>query len=111
MRLMSFALTIDQMHARTKCVTRRNGWKHAQPGDVVLAVEKARGVAVKDRRTLYPIRFTHVSEEALYEIGQGDVDAEGFAGMTTEEFIAMYCKANKCDRSQTVTVISFMEEK
>lgn len=38
-RLMSFAKTVPQFRDGTKDVTRRDGWKHLRPGDVVEAVE------------------------------------------------------------------------
>lgn len=43
-RNMSFTLTIEQMRARTKTVTRRKGWAFLKPGDLVWAVVKGMGL-------------------------------------------------------------------
>ena len=44
MRLMSFSETTDQIRARTKTVTRRDGWDNLRPGERLWAVEKAMGL-------------------------------------------------------------------
>ena len=43
-RNMSFAMTTEQIRARTKTVTRRFGWWFLKAGDQVWAVEKAMGL-------------------------------------------------------------------
>jgi hypothetical protein len=43
MRSMSFALTTDQVRARTKTVTRRLGWTFLKAGDRIRAVVRCHG--------------------------------------------------------------------
>lgn len=54
-----------------------------------------------------PIRVLSISIQRLYQITQADVIREGFHDMNPEEFIAMYCAANKCDRYKQVARIEF----
>jgi len=42
-RLMSFALTEQQMRDQSKTVTRRRGWGFLKPGDTLYAVNKVMG--------------------------------------------------------------------
>lgn len=44
MRIMSFALTEQQLMDGTKTVTRRVGWANLKPGDRLTAVRKAMGL-------------------------------------------------------------------
>src|SRR5690349_11813554 len=102
MKLMSFALTTAAFRARTKRVTRRNGWLTAALGQRVMAVEKARGVPVAERVELGPIVFAKVRREPLRRMldkpayGRREVVLEGFPDLTPAEFVQMYCKANAC---------------
>jgi hypothetical protein len=95
MRIMSFAETIPQMRARTKTVTRRLGWENLKPGDRVLAVEKARGVKVKDRKAIHVIRCVANGREHLYNCdAPGEMEKEGFPSMDPMDFIRMFCRIN-----------------
>ena len=59
---MSFAMTTPQFRARTKTVTRRFGWWFLKPGDVVMGVERSRGL---DRG------------EPVHRPGQSELDVRG----------------------------------
>lgn len=107
MRLMSFAATTEQFRDGSKSVTRRCGWTHARAGQRVLAVEKARAVRVEDRVELGIVEFVDVRREPLEAITAEDVVAEGFPGMTPEEFVTMFCRLNRCERNVSVTRIVF----
>jgi len=43
-RYMSFTLTNKQLLDRTKTVTRRRGWYHLKPGDLLIAVKQIMGL-------------------------------------------------------------------
>src|SRR6185503_17624415 len=82
---MSFLLTTPQMLAREKRVTRRIGWRFLAPGDLVQAVERARGVPRDRLRRLAVLRVADVRVEPLRrlldqpEYGEVEVALEGFA--------------------------------
>lgn len=109
MRLMSFALTTEQVRNRTKTVTRRVGWASAKAGDVVQPVVKGQGIPKggKVERIGGPIRFVNVSREPLDAIAIDDVGREGFHGMSAREFVCMFMLANGCLPDDTVTRIEF----
>lgn len=111
MRNMSFFLTTDQMRRRQKTVTRRLGWKNAKVGEVVQPVVKGQGLnkGEKVERIGGPIRFVAVDREPLGLIlgRQGDVEREGFAGMSGVHFVNMFCDHNCCEPDDEVTRIEF----
>jgi hypothetical protein len=111
MRLMSFALTTNQVRRRQKTVTRRLGWKNAKPGDVVQPVVKGQGLKKGEtvERIGGPIRFVRVDREPLGLIlgRTGDVAREGFPSMSGIEFVNMFCDHNGCEPDDTVTRIEF----
>lgn len=79
MRLMSFAHTTPQVLARTKTVTRRDGWKNLKPGTVLRAVDKCMGFRKGEHpRELAIIRVVSVRREPLSAITDDDVVREGF---------------------------------
>jgi hypothetical protein len=109
MRRMSFALTKAQILDQSKTVTRRNGWNKLMPGDLIQPIEKGMGLQKGEKQVLLgaPIKITAVSSQQLHQITKEDLIKEGFPNMTREEFIAMYCKANKCTRTHRVNRIEF----
>lgn len=110
MRLMSFALTTEQIRARTKTVTRRRGWLFAKPGDVVQPVVKAQGLKKGEHveKIGGPIRFVAVDRVVLGDISPQDVYREGFPDHTPREFVALFKKANGGGlKDQVVTRIQF----
>lgn len=112
MRNMSFALTTEQVRARTKTVTRRVGWKFAKVGDIVQPVVKAQGLKKGERveKVGCPIRFVAVDRVVLHVISPVDVHREGFPQMTQREFVEMFKKHNGGLRDQVVTRIEFEYE-
>lgn len=104
MSFMSFNATKRQFRERTKNVTRRCHKRPYKKGDVVVGVEKYRGVKVKDRVELGSIRIEDVRQEPLDAITKAEVVREGFPDMTVKEFIRMFCKVNsKCTSKKIIT--------
>ncbi|MEM6988887.1 MAG: DNA N-6-adenine-methyltransferase [Myxococcota bacterium] len=90
---MSFSKTIPQFKARTKTVTRRDGWLNLKPGDVVTAIEKGMGLKKGERQVvLGDIEVVTTWRERLGDITPEDVAREGFPGETPEFFIRKYGK-------------------
>jgi hypothetical protein len=106
---MSFSLTKNQMYARRKTVTRRLGWFFLRPGDVVMAVEKARGLKRGEQiKKIYPIEIVSVRTEPLMDITKEDLILEGFPEMTISEFVKMFCASHKgCKPETAVNRIEF----
>ena len=103
-RRMSFAMTPRQFVARTKTVTRRDGWRFAKPGDVYTGVEKCQGLRKGERQVVFhDLRVLSVRRERLGDITIFDVAREGFPGETPAQFIARYGKPP----DHTVTRIEF----
>ena len=96
-RNMSFMLTTEQIRNRTKTVTRRIGWEFLKAGDIVNAVEKARGLKKGEKvKRICQIRIKSIRwGEALYRITKEDCVKEGFPEITPDEFIDMFCRHNK----------------
>lgn len=114
MRNISFALTTPQFIAGTKLVTRRIGWRFANRGDVLCAIEKGQGLKRGEKvKRLGLIRITECEREMLSDLiklpayGRLECVLEGFPGWSGEQFVEMFCKANKCEPSAMVTRIRF----
>lgn len=117
MRLISFHLTTRQIRDRSKTVTRRLGFAHIQPGELLQAVEKARGVTIEDRVALAVIRVKSVRREPLhalldqqcYSISdvRREIDREGFPDLHPAEFVEMFCEEMKCLPGVIVNRIEF----
>ena len=107
-RNMSFAITTDQIRAKTKTVTRRFGWWFLKPGDVVRGVEKSMGLKKGEKiKPLAMVRIVSTRAEPLNEITQDDVIREGFPDWTPSQFIKMLVDHYKVDPSTTVNRIEF----
>lgn len=107
-RNMSFAMTTQQVEARTKDVTQRFGWWFLKPGDVLNAVEKAMGLQKGEKiNRLCQIRVVSVREEPLNAITQDDVRREGFPDWTPEQFIKMLVDHYRVDPTASVNRIEF----
>lgn len=109
MRNMSFALTTDQILARTKTVTRRLGWLCLRNGDSVQAVKKCMGLKPGEKlERLCVIRVVGVTRVPLCAITPEDCAREGFPSMTPTEFVEFFCKTHKgCTPDTIVTRIEF----
>lgn len=107
-RLMSVALTTPQVIARSKTVTRRDGWRFLKPGDRLTLCPKVMGF----RRGEHPERIVDVEvlsvrRERLDAITADDVAAEGLE-MTPAEFVAFFCRTHKgCRPDSEVTRIEW----
>lgn len=100
---MSFSMTKAQIYERRKSVTPRLGWSFLRPGDVVMAVEKARGLKKgKHIKVIYPIEIVSVRTEPLADVTQDDLILEGFPEMTVSEFVKMFCATHKDCKPETV---------
>jgi hypothetical protein len=113
-RNMSFALTRNQVKARIKTVTRRDGWRFLKAGDVLNAVNKCMGFRPGERPVrLAQIRVTDVRREPLGAITAADVVSEGLADHwdiqgSPERFIEFFCRSHKgCTPETEVTRIEF----
>jgi len=107
-RSMSFWLTQDQFRAQTKRVTRRQGWAFAKVGDVYNGVEKGQGIPKGGHVVrMNQIRVEDERWERLDTITQEEVALEGFPDETPEWFVAMYCKANRCQPDHRVHRIEY----
>ena len=110
-RNMSFAMTTPQVRARTKTVTRRPGWLFARAGAVVMAVEKGQGLKKGEKvKRLGLIKIVSVRREYLGCIakeGPAGLEKEGFPGMKSWEFMAMFCDHNGGGAGQIITRIEF----
>lgn len=111
MRNMSFMLTVSAIEDGTKKVTRRLGWKHLKPGDLVNPVFKCMGLKAGEKVESLrgPVRVVSVRREPLIAIHQEE-DAcrlEGLPELTPDTFIDLFCKANTCKPWCVVTRIEF----
>lgn len=120
MRNMSFALTTDQIKAGTKTVTRRAGWLHLKPGDMLRPVKKCMGLKPGEKIDPLrdPLRVVSVRREPLkamtddLDYGFRECELEGFgehpAYRWPSEFVAMFCSTHKgCTPETEVTRIEF----
>lgn len=108
MRNMSFFLTTRQMREGTKGVTRRLGWDDLKPGERVCAVVKGQGIPKGGKiERIRVIECTSNTKEPLNRITPEEVILEGFPEMTPAQFVAMFCRANKCTPRKKVNRIAF----
>lgn len=114
MKNISFSLTTPQFLDKSKDVTRRLGWGDLKPGDRLMACEKCQGIKRGEKIVkLGEIVVVSVRHETLHRMitdkdyGKEEARREGFPHLTGAEFVAMFCKAMNCLRSQIVTRIEF----
>ena len=107
-RLMSFAMTTRQFKERTKTVTRRLGWWHLKPGEIVEGVEKAQGLKAGEKvKRLGKIRIESTHGEPLNTITSDDVVREGFPELTPQQFVEMYARHHGINPDRIVNRIEF----
>lgn len=129
MRNISFSLTTAQVIARSKTVTRRQGWENLKPGELLQGCEKCMGrrhgeplirLAVIEivsvvREPLsrlladpYGGRKHTQSERRFTEYAHEEMTREGFPGKSPLWFVEMFCNAHKgCTPSTIITRIEF----
>lgn len=107
-RNISFAMTQEQVKARTKTVTRRVGWQFLKPGDELNAVNRTMGFKKGEHPTLLAkVRVVSVRREPVNAITWNDCHYEGFPEMAPKEFVEFFCRTHRCFPTQTVTRIEF----
>ncbi len=113
-RNMSFMLTTQQAYEQTKDVTRRLGWWFAKKGDVYQQVEKGQGLKKGEKvKRIHLIKVVSADPEPLYAMlanvgyGLSECFREGFPEMSPDQFVWMFCKANKCTPDTEVNRIEF----
>lgn len=108
-RNQSFFHTKKQYLARTKTVTRRDGWAFARVGDIVNGCEKCQGlrkgetIVVMGQHRYIDLRWEplcRMIDEPDY--GAQEVIKEGFPDMTPTEFVAFLCNVMKCTPKKLV---------
>lgn len=108
MRSISFHLTERALVTGEKDVTRRLGWLDVREGEELRAVRKCMGLRKGEKQfPLGTIRVKTTRRERLDLITADDVRREGFPSWTAEDFVAFFCKANRCDPNTLVTRIEF----
>ena len=102
MRNISFMMTQPQVRARTKDVTRRNGWWNAKAGELLQGCEKCQGLGPGGKIVkLDVIELVDAREEPLRrmidepEYGADECRREGFPDMSPAEFVAFWCAGHK----------------
>lgn len=106
MRLISCALTTQQIRDRIKTVTRRLGWTTLRAGELLCVCEKVMGLQGKPLVRLAVVKVVGVRREPLHAIDDEDVSREGF-NMPAHEFIEMFNSNMGGDRYTLVTRIEF----
>lgn len=114
MKRMAFSMTLRQMRARTKTVTRRLGWwdegsdePRVDPGEHVLAIQKGMGMKKGESQIwIHEIEIVQIGRERLDTITQEDCAAEGFPNLDPAGFVAMFGKPGQT----IVTRIEFRHE-
>src|ERR1700728_961145 len=102
-RLMCVSLTEPQVRARSKTVTRRDGWwedkngkRMLKPGDRLTLVRKAMGLRKGEHvEHITDVEVVSVRREPLHAITKAEVALEGFAHMTPAGFVAFFCDSHK----------------
>ena len=115
MRRMAFSHTSPQILDRSKTVTRRTGWRYLNPGDLIEAVEKSRGLKKGEHvRALGVLRVVSVRFEPLSKLvtdgryAEDELPREGFPCWSRDDFIAMFLRVNALKSTAvTVTRIEF----
>jgi hypothetical protein len=111
-RNMSFMLTKEQFRARTKTVTRRDGWKFLKAGDVLCGVEKSQGLGKGGKIVrMGMIRVVDARREKLRHMlrySKAECAKEGFPDMWPGNFIAFFCASHRgCTLETEITRIEF----
>ncbi len=118
MRNISFSLTEPQFRARTKTVTRRIGWLHAKPGDLLCGVRKSQGLKPGEKLVrLGVIRVVSARRERLDALLVENASMEEQAAECAREgfpefglwgvFVQMFQKHMGCAHGDLVTRIEF----
>lgn len=95
-RLMSVSLTEAAVVARTKTVTRRQGWNMLRVGETLTLCRKVMGRKRGEPLVrLAVVEVVSVSHELLDQITADEVALEGLAPMTPAGFVEFFTKTHK----------------
>ncbi len=107
-RLISFAMTKNQIKAQSKDVTRRFGWWFLKPNDRLIGVEKAMGLRKGEKVIrLCEIEILSVRPEPLNAITPDDVIREGFPDWSPAQFVEFIMKHYRCAPDEICNRIEF----
>ncbi len=110
---MSFSLTVPQMRARTKTVTRRFSWFGLKVGTVLQAIEKGQGLKKGERVVpigrirIVAVRVEPVRDLLVEPYGTEEATKEGFPGLSGKEFAERFCELAACTLDTDVRRIEF----
>lgn len=111
---MAVSMTTKQCVDFLKTVTRRSGWWNVKPLQIIQLVEKGQGLKRGEKvKRIHCIQVLSARPERLDtiarmpEYGRREMEREGFPHMEPEDFIQMYCKANRVNRYEIVNRIEF----
>lgn len=112
-RRMSCSMTVPAVVARSKTVTRRDvdTWKGLKPGDRLVLVEKAMGLAKGERqRVLAEVEVVDVRVEYVGRIfdEDGGTAREGLGHMSNAEFVRFWCDSH-CSPASRFTFTEAMQ--
>lgn len=105
----------EQTRARTKDVTRRDGWEDVKVGERLQVVEKAMGLKKGEKMVkICVIEVTNTNREKLrcltddLDYGRAEVVREGFPQMTPRQFVVMFCQSHpKMNPDKYVTRLAY----
>jgi len=108
MQRISFMLTVPQFRARTKDVTRRDGWTNLKRGDRLLACEKCQGLKRGERMVeLGVIEVINPRREplgAIHSYPANETAREGFPELSTAEFVKMFIESHRGVNRESVLI-------
>lgn len=101
-------MTTAQARAKTKTVTRRQGWWFLNPGDLVQQVVKGMGLKKGEKvQKIHVIRILSTRAEEIGAITKEDIVREGFPGWGWCQFVEMYCDHHKLRSEELCNRIEF----
>lgn len=107
-RLMSVALTEDDVRSRTKTVTRRLGWRFVQAGDRLTLCRKVMGRKPGEPLVrIAEVEVVDVRRERLDAVTDEDATREGFPHYTADDFVAFFVAHMRCTPDTEVTRIEW----
>lgn len=107
-RLMSVALTEDEVRARTKTVTRRLGWVFLKAGDRLTLCRKVMGRKPGEPLVrIAEVEVVDVRRERLDAVTDDDATREGFPHYTADDFVQFFCARMNCTPETWVTRIEW----
>jgi hypothetical protein len=112
---MAFSLTVAQVSAGLKTVTRRTGWAKLKPGELFCAVVKGMGLKKGEKvQRLAILRCVSNTPQVLATMvgnaryGKIEARKEGFPEMSGARFVQFFCGThNGCDAWSKVNRIEF----